>query len=746
MRCLGRNSGPKPGPNRIRRLDSSTDTLDWTPWTLFSWLFNWLCVFSLLFSTFSTISSQCSSFQSCVFFFLSAPLNCQTARAAPSRPFPVRILHNSNIHHPVQPLPSPVLILPMRSLYAQPAPLAISRLSNGLHFSSRDDPRPASPCPTTDHHHHHLANNNKHPQPVIDSSTLAFFTHLIEQTSAASPARNPPASNDDHQIPAELAPSSISDTASVSSFSLYNSVYANAAAAPDLVLLEFKPPRSSDHKATPPFPPQTAPPGPPRPGTYRSLIPKLETGAGPADKKQPRRVRSSRNQKLASSASSLRSTVSSLFSTATARHPYSSKRKTVLLDLPVELLDDVMAHLDQRSLLALMTVARPVSALAVRHLYFEPLLTTSYRLAQFVTTVTHNLDLALFVKVLDLSKIKWATRKDTGEVLAGWRDWKLRNNPLSHVKPSFEHQLQHQQQHQQVPTAQRRQRSLSRDRADQRGAPATTQRSRGGANGFKKYSRFSRSSGDLVYVGSSSSTSTSTPVTPSRQAKRKSTVPAATPRPAPTPPYAKLLPPPPPKPPVSSHPLQSFLLRQFASARDVPVGSLLHLFKVCQNLLIVDISRVQLAMDYFVNSTAAGGNQEYPVTALSGYLFVSDVPSVPRRSALSMVLYSQVVDALSDLLRLKSLTLSSATWLTKDLVRRLLTRCGCRLSGESDSDNTATTCLEHLDLRDSGLARDLEWACEGSVHDVWAVFEREEAALRRMREDDARGILPFRRA
>lgn len=704
----------------------------------------------------------------------------------------------------------------MKSLHAQPAPLAISRLSNGLHFSTKDDQRPSSPSPflglcshgPSSFGHHHA---NISQQTVTESSTYAFFNHLIEQTtnstrmssSTSSPrsassrratltsdsphstahdtsytahrshssldtfsdancAKNsPPSLSPDvsetsntesysvEPVPHADAPT-ISDSVSTASFNLNNtSIYDSSnscTTAPDLHFFVSLP---------------QPPPPPPHPTAYRSLIPKLEPTT---TDKRPRRVRSSRNSKIMSSASSLRSTVSSLFSLH--QNVSNKKRKTVFLDLPVELIDDIMAHLDQASLRALLNVSRAISVLAIRHLYFEPVFTSTYRLAQFVTTVTHNAELAMYVKVLDLSGIKWATRKGTGEVLAGWRDWKLRNDPLSQVRRTEFSCNKTPSQQQLTDDTKRRQRSLSesQQRASKRGSASS--------NTFKKYSRFSKSSSDLVYVTPPSTPSTSSSYARPSKMKRKSpTSPTGSiPRPAPSSGNSSS------NNPSndwtsSPHPVQSFLLRQFAGSRDVPLGALLHLFKVCRNLLIVDLSRLPLATDYFItvpSSTTASSTslaakasltlsagyksfptgtmaQKYAITAQSGYLFISDVPNVPK-SKLQMVLFSQLIDALADLPRLQTLNVASATWLTKELVKRLLEGCGCRHANPDEAfSQQRSSALNHLDLRDAGLARGLEWAIDGSVEELWAVFEREEAQHQQLLESNARGLLPFRR-
>lgn len=416
---------------------------------------------------------------------------------------------------------------------------------------------------------------------------------------------------------------------------------------------------------------------------YRSLIPK----DGEKDKKIERRPRTSRQPKrLLSSASSLRSTVSSIFSLRSG----NKKPKLHLFDLPIELLDDILGNLGQQTLLQLLTVSRLISSLSIRHLYFEPQFRSTYRFAQFVTTVSHNPELAGYTKVLDLSGIRSGERPGTDEVLAGWRDWKLRTEPLYAKTNSSQATLSlHHHTANLSPAT-----TLNSDSSRRKGT--TRQKPRGETHrkksGLLRYSKFSQSSTDLqvaaapkgqrrraisLVTGSSSKSGLVDSALPPilDGALQKTSTPFA-------------------------HPMQSFLLRQYATSKDIPIGALLHIFYCCKNLMIVDLSYLPLASDYFISS------ERYPPTAFSGYIFVSDVAQLYAWSGsdITSATTEDIIQAIRSLKNLTTLNIKKATWLSKPLVIKLL---------EPSESNQISSTVQMLDFKDSGLARDLDWAIQG---------------------------------
>lgn len=113
---------------------------------------------------------------------------------------------------------------------------------------------------------------------------------------------------------------------------------------------------------------------------------------------------------------------------------YSSavaKRKPLeLVDLPVEILEQVFTHLSQKNLVKIMYLSRQLYHIIQQVIYRQPQFISTYRFAQFVSTITKKAETSCLVYELDLSKIEAGMMNEDGLILAGWRDWKLRSEPL----------------------------------------------------------------------------------------------------------------------------------------------------------------------------------------------------------------------------------------------------------------------------------------------------------------------------
>lgn len=135
------------------------------------------------------------------------------------------------------------------------------------------------------------------------------------------------------------------------------------------------------------------------------------------------RTNSRRNsRRLSSSSASIRSVASSTYSRR-------RKRKTPekLNTLPREILDEIASHLQQQDLHSLALTCRATVDSALWNLYESPTFASTYRFAQFVHIITHRPAFARRVKCLDLSSLAKLPPK---EQIAGWREWKHRNNPI----------------------------------------------------------------------------------------------------------------------------------------------------------------------------------------------------------------------------------------------------------------------------------------------------------------------------
>jgi hypothetical protein len=103
-----------------------------------------------------------------------------------------------------------------------------------------------------------------------------------------------------------------------------------------------------------------------------------------------------------------------------------------LINIPTELVHSIFRYLPVSDLLNLICVSKQLRAETIMLLYAKPHFISTYRFAQFVTTVSHNSRLAELVRELNLSHFS-KLPKDLG--LAGWREWKYRSEPLYNLAP-----------------------------------------------------------------------------------------------------------------------------------------------------------------------------------------------------------------------------------------------------------------------------------------------------------------------
>jgi hypothetical protein len=118
-----------------------------------------------------------------------------------------------------------------------------------------------------------------------------------------------------------------------------------------------------------------------------------------------------------------------------------------LTNIPTELVHSICRYLSSDDLCNLVCASKQTYADVAVLIYAKPQFISTYRLAQFVTTISHNQRLAELVRELNLSHIS-KLPKELG--LAGWREWKYRDETLYSVYPEesigalkFKHPLAH---------------------------------------------------------------------------------------------------------------------------------------------------------------------------------------------------------------------------------------------------------------------------------------------------------------
>jgi len=104
-----------------------------------------------------------------------------------------------------------------------------------------------------------------------------------------------------------------------------------------------------------------------------------------------------------------------------------------LESLPPEIMDQIFSYLSQKKLHALLLTSTALSEPAALQLYKAPRFSSTYRFAQFVTTVSHPSHLASMVRSFSL----WDSHEEDNrrDELASWMEWKYRSVPLFAARP-----------------------------------------------------------------------------------------------------------------------------------------------------------------------------------------------------------------------------------------------------------------------------------------------------------------------
>ena len=108
--------------------------------------------------------------------------------------------------------------------------------------------------------------------------------------------------------------------------------------------------------------------------------------------------------------------------------PKETSSQAALESLPFEIKDQIFSYLPQADLHNLLFTSPSFIEAITIELYHNPTFPTTYRFAQFVTTVSHSKRYADMVKILDIRVPvnPWIDKSDR----ATWREWKYRDQPL----------------------------------------------------------------------------------------------------------------------------------------------------------------------------------------------------------------------------------------------------------------------------------------------------------------------------
>lgn len=220
-------------------------------------------------------------------------------------------------------------------------------------------------------------------------------------------------------------------------------------------------------------------------------------------------------------------------------------------------------------------------------LYRSVSFTSTYRFAQFVTCLRNNATLGYYVCEVDLSQLKpgnWEleTSEDdpddamdsddanlnlkSGPILAGWRDWKFKNNPLYALHPAPL-----------IPLT----KALSNSSVNTVPSHKTAKLTR-----YFKKRRGSSVSGPASSGGH-------THANPNHTASS-----------APNPLHSNS---------SAPHPAINKFLMNYSSSKDVPIGYVLHLINLCPDLESVNFGNLSMSSDYRIVQPMAHKYQSYDV-------------------------------------------------------------------------------------------------------------------------------------
>ncbi|KAK6459459.1 uncharacterized protein RJT20DRAFT_16437 [Scheffersomyces xylosifermentans] len=270
--------------------------------------------------------------------------------------------------------------------------------------------------------------------------------------------------------------------------------------------------------------------------------------------------------------------------------------------LPIEILDYIFSLVDSKSDLKSCLYTNKLFYFFAKPYYYQDLhFTSTYRFAQFITYLRLNSEIGQYVKTVDLSSIKPGYDEDieeddeaqeqnnlnedttvtseqsdefpsgTDKILAGWRDWKFKSNPLYSIHPASSSvcltKISSNSQISMISSKSTASshKSLSSKRFSK---PFKYFKS-------KKRSRSHSSNGsgrkaqrlEFLNLGDGQHDATSSIL------HRNS----------------------------SPHPLINKFLLNYSSSKDIPIGYLLHLINLCPNVVSLNLGNLSLSMDYEIS-------------------------------------------------------------------------------------------------------------------------------------------------
>ncbi|KAI5969285.1 COS111 [Candida margitis] len=291
---------------------------------------------------------------------------------------------------------------------------------------------------------------------------------------------------------------------------------------------------------------------------------------------------------------------STILSSAVKRK--SSPSITNIRQMPEEILDYIFFLVDCKSDYANCLLTCKLFYHTAKPYFYENLsFTSTYRFAQFVSYLRLNSNVGQYVKTIDLSGVKPGYDEDAEEdddqveeepehineegenvrvnnrdmyqlskkkILAGWRDWKFKNNPLYTVHPYPAGHL--------TKISSNSQFSISSNRSNSSQKSSSSKRFTKPFKYFKTRKRSRSFSGNLN----------------SRKAPKLETLNLNN-RPNGYPSTMS-----------NPHPLINKFLLNYSTSKDVPIGYVLHLVNLCPNVCSLNFGGLSLSTDYEISRSS----------------------------------------------------------------------------------------------------------------------------------------------
>lgn len=407
--------------------------------------------------------------------------------------------------------------------------------------------------------------------------------------------------------------------------------------------------------------------------------------------------------------------------------------------LPLEVLKHVFSYIDDhKTQVCCLYVNSHFYQAAKIVVYEEPFLTSSYRVAQLITSLK-EFNNGHLVKRLDLSNLSPgvitkdlddSNRNGDGDndaetigpeileyALASWRDWKFRNDPLYGSSMLNSYNLSKSKStiscESTISVGSSLHRILSKWKflnQDYLEVGRVTDSMKKKIYKWKKKLKRKAS----IKVRPKKNPSVNEPAIPSTGKPSVKSVNFSTLRDPKNQPFA------------SPHPYTNKFLLKYAGLKDLPIGYILYFIDMCPNLREFNLSQVTLSSDFAIVNMKSSKissliedvlSDDESADEVARYLSDANVYfNIKSYQNEFIKLYElDVLKSLVQLEKLEKLDLGSLTWLNYKNVRLMVQELMCVKNGN----------LKWINFTNSGMLKDLKWAREFGLEELKEYFKDE---------------------